>query len=288
MSKRLYFMAAPLVAAHLLMASAASPALAEDTPTADTVVATVNGTAITLGHMMLVRADLPAQYQQLPDDVLFQGILDQIVSQTLLEQSLTGDVPAAVRLATENEHRSLMAAEAIRNLIATGLTDEAVKAAYDEKYAGDPGKEYHAAHILVETEDEAKALIAQLQEGADFATLAKEHSTGPSGPSGGDLGWFGTGQMVPEFEEAVIALEPGAFTLAPVQTQFGWHVIILHESRAAEAPALDDVRDEIESELQTQLVEKRIEELRSTAAIDQAAESSFDPAILKDPSLLEN
>ena len=288
MSKRLYFMAAPLVAAHLLMASAASPALAEDAPTADTVVATVNGTAITLGHMMLVRADLPAQYQQLPDDVLFQGILDQIVSQTLLEQSLTGDVPVAVRLATENEHRSLMAAEAIRNLIATGLTDEAVKAAYDEKYAGDPGKEYHAAHILVETEDEAKALIAQLQEGADFATLAKEHSTGPSGPSGGDLGWFGTGQMVPEFEEAVVALEPGAFTLVPVQTQFGWHVIILHESRAAEAPALDDVRDEIESELQTQLVEQRIEELRSTAAIDQAAESSFDPAILKDPSLLEN
>ena len=288
MSKRLYFMAAPLVAAHLLMASAASPALAEDTPTADTVVATVNGTAITLGHMMLVRADLPAQYQQLPDDVLFQGILDQIVSQTLLEQSLNGDVPVAVRLATENEHRSLMAAEAIRNLIATGLTDEAVKAAYDEKYAGDPGKEYHAAHILVETEDEAKALIAQLQEGADFATLAKEHSTGPSGPSGGDLGWFGTGQMVPEFEEAVVALEPGAFTLVPVQTQFGWHVIILHESRAAEAPALDDVRDEIESELQTQLVEQRIEELRSTAAIDQAAESSFDPAILKDPSLLEN
>ena len=288
MSKRLYFMAAPLVAAHLLMASAASPALAEDTPTADTVVATVNGTAITLGHMMLVRADLPAQYQQLPDDVLFQGILDQIVSQTLLEQSLNGDVPVAVRLATENEHRSLMAAEAIRNLIATGLTDEAVKAAYDEKYAGDPGKEYHAAHILVETEDEAKALIAQLQEGADFATLAKEHSTGPSGPSGGDLGWFGTGQMVPEFEEAVVALEPGAFTLVPVQTQFGWHVIILHESRAAEAPTLDDVRGEIESELQTQLVEQRIEELRSTAAIDQAAESSFDPAILKDPSLLEN
>ena len=288
MSKRLYFMAAPLVAAHLLMASAASPALAEDAPTADTVVATVNGTAITLGHMMLVRADLPAQYQQLPDDVLFQGILDQIVSQTLLEQSLNGDVPVAVRLATENEHRSLMAAEAIRNLIATGLTDEAVKAAYDEKYAGDPGKEYHAAHILVETEDEAKALIAQLQEGADFATLAKEHSTGPSGPSGGDLGWFGTGQMVPEFEEAVVALEPGAFTLVPVQTQFGWHVIILHESRAAEAPTLDDVRGEIESELQTQLVEQRIEELRSTAAIDQAAESSFDPAILKDPSLLEN
>ena len=105
MSKRLYFMAAPLVAAHLLMASAASPALAEDTPTADTVVATVNGTAITLGHMMLVRADLPAQYQQLPDDVLFQGILDQIVSQTLLEQSLTGEVPAAAeQLAVGGEH----------------------------------------------------------------------------------------------------------------------------------------------------------------------------------------
>ncbi|MDU8927870.1 peptidylprolyl isomerase [Alisedimentitalea sp. MJ-SS2] len=284
MSKRLSFMAAPLVALALSMA----PAGAGEGPGADSVVATVNGTEITLGHMLLVRADLPPQYQQLPDDVLFDGILSQLVSQTLLEQSLKGDAPRNVRLALANERRSLLAAEAISVALSDRMTEEAIMAAYSAKYEGSPGKEFHASHILVESENEAKALISRLEGGADFATLAKEHSTGPSGPSGGDLGWFGvTRRMVPEFQAAVDVMEIGSVS-APVETEFGWHVIMLIETRLAEAPPLEEVRGEIEADLQAALIEEHIATLETTAKIDRSAESSFDPAILKDLSLLEN
>ncbi|MDQ2090379.1 peptidylprolyl isomerase [Marimonas arenosa] len=283
MSKQLFFLAGPILALGLSTA----PIAAEDAPTADSVVATVNDTEITLGHMILVRDNLPEQYKQLPDDVLFNGILEQIISQTLLQQSLDGYEPKAVRLAVENERRALLAGEAIEEMLAEVLTEDQVQMAYSEKYAGDPGKEYRASHILVETEDEAKALIEELEGGADFAALAKEKSTGPSGPSGGDLGWFGEGRMVPEFETAVTALEVGQVS-DPVNTQFGWHVILLNETRIAEAPPLESVRAAIEEELQTEMVEGHIEGLRGEAKIDQADESRFDPAILKDLTLLEN
>lgn len=282
MSKQLFFLAAPVLALGL----ATAPLLAEDAPTADSVVATVNGTQITLGHMILVRENLPAQYRQLPDDVLFDGILEQIVSQTLLQQSLDGYEPKSVRLALENERRALLAGEAIEKMLAEALTEDQIQSAYAEKYSDNPGEEYRAAHILVETEDAAKALIAQLEGGADFAALAKQHSTGPSGPSGGDLGWFGKGAMVPEFETAVLALKPGQVS-EPVKTQFGWHVVILNEVRIPEAPPLADVRAEIESELQAKLVEDHVTGLRGQAVIDPTGQSSFDPAILKDLSLLE-
>jgi peptidyl-prolyl cis-trans isomerase C len=116
--------------------------------------------------------------------------------------------------------------------------------------------------------------------------LAKEYSTGPSGPSGGDLGWFGTGRMVPEFENAVVALDVDEVS-DPVKTDFGWHVIKLFETRSAEIPAFDGVRREIEGDLQEQLVEDHIKALKVQAEIDRSAESSFDPAILKDITLLE-
>ena len=284
MSKRLSFLAVPLVA----LLSLGQPALAEDAPSLASVVATVNGAEITLGHMMLVHNELPKQYRDLPADVLFKGIVDQLVHQTLLEQSLKGAVPKRVDLAVDNERRSLMAAEAVQGVLAGAMTEEAIQKAYEEKYtAAEPSREYRASHILVETEEAAQALIEELNGGADFAALAKEHSTGPSGPSGGDLGWFGTGRMVPEFETAVVALEVEGVS-PPVKTDFGWHVIKLFETRLAEAPALEAVRGEVASELQNQLVEARIKALAETAEIDRTAETSFDPEILKDTSLLEN
>ena len=283
MSKRLSFLAAPMLALFTL----GQPALAEDAPSLDAVVATVNGTEITLGHMAQALNELPPQYRDLPPDILFKGITDQLVHQTLLQQSLTGETPKWIELALENQRRALLSAEAIQAVLADEMTDEAVKQAYEAKYAAEePAKEYRASHILVETEEKAKELIEELNGGADFAALAKEHSTGPSGPSGGDLGWFGTGRMVPEFENAVVALEEGAVS-DPVKTDFGWHVIKLFETRMAEAPKLEDVRSQIEAELQNQLVEKRLEALAETAEIDRSAESSFDPAILNDPKFLE-
>src|SRR5690606_27065309 len=128
-------------------------------------------------------------------------------------------------------------------------------AAYDARYgSATPETEYKASHILVETEEAAADLVKQLADGADFATLARDNSTGPSGPNGGDLGWFGTGMMVKPFEDAVVALEPGEIA-GPVQTDFGWHVIKREETRLKDAPDFAAVKDELADELQRKTVE---------------------------------
>jgi len=282
MQKRLNFLSAAAVG--LVMAF---PVAAQDTPTADTVVATVNGTDITLGHMIVARATLPEQYQQLPDDILFRGILDQLVQQTALSQTLDSELPARIALSLENERRSLMAGEAIEGVLVEITTEAAIQAAYDEKYSNvEQAEEYNASHILVETEEEALALKAQLDGGADFATLAKEKSTGPSGPQGGALGWFGSGMMVPAFEAAVIALAPGAVS-DPVQTQFGWHVITLNETRKTSAPSLDEVREELTQEVQKAAVELHINGVVEGAEVDRSASEAIDPTVLKQLDLVE-
>ena len=276
------------LATLILAGSMALPSAAQDAPSSDTVVATVNGTDITLGHVIVAFASLPQQYQQIPPSELFPGIVTQLIQQTALAQSFTGEISTATRLSLDNEERSLMAAEAVEVVMRDSVTDEQVKAAYDEQYAsGNAGEEYNASHILVATEEEALALVQELADGADFATLAMEKSTGPSGPSGGELGWFGSGMMVPDFEAAVIALEVGNVS-QPVETQFGWHVIKLNDSRVIDAPALDDVRDEILLELQQASVTVHIGELVDAAEVDRLDLTDFDVNQISNFDLLRN
>ena len=264
-----------------LAAAVALPVTAQDEPSVDTVVATVNDTEITLGHMLVARASLPQQYQQLPDDVLFQGILDQLVQQTALADSFTGELPPRVTLSIENETRSLTAGEAIEGVMAEDVSDEELQAAYDAQFKdAEPEKEFNASHILVETKEEADAIKVELDGGADFAEVAKEKSTGPSGPGGGSLGWFGPGMMVPEFEEAVAGMEAGGVS-EPVETQFGWHVIKLNETRTGEAPALEDVREELETQVRQTKVQEAIESLTEAAEVDRSAAEGIDPTVLK-------
>lgn len=130
--------------------------------------------------------------------------------------------------------------------IAPTITEEDVKQRYEKEVSGvEPQKQISARHILVETEEEAKAIITELEGGKDFVELAKEKSTGPSGPNGGDLGFFGEGQMVPEFEAAAFALEINGVTKEPVKTQFGWHVIKKEAERDAPVPTLEESSGEI-------------------------------------------
>ncbi|WP_127112983.1 peptidylprolyl isomerase [Shimia sediminis] len=283
MSKHLRIFRSVAVAAMLC-----GPAIAQEAPTATSVMATVNGVEITLGQMILVRDALPDQYKSLPDDVLFNGILDQIVQQTVLSQSLTGDEPAAIAMALENEHRLLRAGEAINQILEAGVPEDAVNAAYEAQYVtGYSGPtEYNASHILVEEEEKAIALRTILLDGADFAETAKVESTGPSGPSGGLLGWFGPGEMVPAFEQAVSTLDVGQIS-EPVKTQFGWHLIILNDSRVRAAPALDEVRTQLVNELQQQLVDEEIARLTETADVDRSTAEAVDPALLKQTGLLD-
>ncbi len=298
------------ISAVALCLALAAPAVAQDTATTsegaeagaaaeagtetaggaadvNTVVATVNGTEITLGHVIAVRESLPQQYQQMPDDVLFDGIIDQLVQQTVLAQADEDGDSLRTRLGVENQQRMMRAGETVEKIAAAAVTEEAVQNAYEAAYGeGSGAMEYNASHILVETEEEAQAIVEELEGGADFAELAKEKSTGPSGPNGGELGWFGKGMMVPDFENAVTELEDGAIS-APVQTQFGWHVIKLNESRQKAAPKLEEVRGQIEQQVQQQAIAEEIEKLTEAAEVTRMSTTEIDAALLRQSELLE-
>lgn len=275
------------VASTALALVLALPARAEDAPTADTVVATVNGTAITLGHMIVARESLPEQYKSLPADVLFKGILDQLVQQTALEQSMEGTLTKRDSLQLENDKRSYVSSRALEGVVLSAVTDAALQAAYDERFKDfAPQTEYHAAHILVASEDKAKELLAELEGGADFATLARANSTDTgSGANGGDLGWFGLGMMVKPFEEAVVAAEVGK-VMGPVKTDFGYHLILVQETRLAEKPTLDDIRDELASGIEQKAIEAHVAEVTKAATVEKPGEG-IDPAVLSDLTLLD-
>lgn len=263
----------------------AGPVLAEG-ETAATVVATVNGTEITLGHMIALRESLPPQYQTLPDDVLFRGILDQLIQQETLKQA-TGDLSVRHSVTLENEQRGYISGVAIERVVAEAVTDEALQAAYDARFKdAAPQTEYNAAHILVETEEEAEKLKADLAGGADFAELAKAHSTDTgSGAAGGDLGWFGLGVMVKPFEDAVVGATVGEVT-GPIATDFGFHLILVKETRVAEQPTLDMVRDELAAEIENAAITAKIDELTQGATITREGEG-LDPELLKNSSLID-
>ncbi len=260
-------------------------ATAEDI-TANTVLAIVNGKEITLGHMISTRLSLPERYQDLPDEVLFEGILEQLIQQTVLSQAM-GELSRRTELQLENEHRALIAGEKIDAIVTAAVTDEALQAAYDAEYANaEPTVEYNASHILVETEEKAAELVTMLAEGAVFAEMAREYSTGPSGPNGGALGWFGPGMMVKPFEDAVMVLEVGQIS-PPVQTQFGWHVLILNEIRDQGAPPLEEVRDDLAATLENDAIESAVKGLMAVADITRTDLEGIDTATLRQAELLE-
>lgn len=268
-----------------LTAVLAGPALAEG-ETADTVVATVNGTKITLGQMIALKESLPAEYQSLADDVLFKGIYDQLIQQEILAQSVTTLGPRAAAT-LENQKRGYISGLAIDAVVKAAVTDEALQKAYDERFKDyKPQTEYNAAHILVGTKEEADAIKAELAGGADFAELAKAKSTDTgSGANGGDLGWFGLGMMVKPFEDAVVAAKVGEVS-DPVQSEFGYHLILVKETRVAEQPTLDQMRDELAAEVENAAINAKIEELTKGATLTREGET-LDPAILKKTDLID-
>ena len=287
MAKAMRFLASAALTAGLALPVWTAPALAQDTPTAETVVATVNGTAITLGHMIVAREALPEQYKALPADVLFKGIMDQLVQQTALEQSMEGKLTRRDMLHLDNEKRGYVSARALEAVVMGAVTDEALQAAYDARFKdAAPQTEYNAAHILVADEAKAKELLAELEAGADFAELAKTNSTDTgSGAVGGDLGWFGLGMMVKPFEEAVVAAEVGKVA-GPVQSDFGFHLILVKETRLAAQPTLDDIRDELAAEIEQKAIEAHVAEVTAAAKVEKPGEG-IDAALLGDLGLLD-
>ncbi len=245
-------------------ATAAAPAVE------GAIVATVNNSPITLDELNVYSSQRKAQAgnEQANSE---EAILNELISLELMRQDAVSkglNKQPIVIAALDQQTRTALAGVAIKDFMANNpVTDEAAQALYDEQI-GVAGKEYNARHILVADEETANGVIELLDSGSDFSELAKEKSTGPSGPSGGKLGWFGADQMVKPFSEATAALEKGAYTKKPVQTQFGWHVIILDDVRDSTPPPFDEVKDRIKMLLANQQLQQHIESMKSGATID--------------------
>lgn len=264
----------------------ATAATAQEEVTADTVVATVGETEITLGEILIAKQNLPQQYAQFPNELLFDGLVDQLVQQQLLADSLTEE-PAQIAKIIKHETRTLRANAVISEIANTSVTEDDIAAAYEERFANaEEIPEFRASHLLVETEEDAAAAKARIDAGEAFADVARDVSTGPTGPNGGDLGWFGKGAMVPEFENQITTLEIGGVS-DPFETQFGWHVATLVETRAQPQPTLDDMRRQIAGELQEAAITARLDELAANATVVEPEEGQFDPNLLDRLDLLE-
>ncbi len=231
-------------------------------------VRTVNGVDIDKRTIDLY---IETRTQQLPDQVSAEeraALLDELTDIYLITtQDRAAEIANDPRVLAQAElqYRSLLAQAVAADFLATNAaTDEEIFEEYAKQLELQPAKQYKARHILVETQSDAIAIIGELDEGANFEELAKSRSTGPTGPNGGDLGWFSPERMVQPFSDAVIALEDGSYSEEPVQTQFGWHVILREESRDNEPPPLDSVRDAVKQRVEQLKLQQYIDGLRST------------------------
>lgn len=267
----------------------APPAVAEVTgaPRADSVVAVVNGEAITLGQMIAMKEGLQGGAGDLPDVALWDLMLDQMIRQTAVAQVTAQSLTPRDRAMLELDRRGYLSAATLERVAKPEPTEDELRAVYDAAFgSGDsPKTEYSAAHILVATEDEAKAVAEELAGGADFAALAAEKSTDNSAANGGDLGWFTAEMMVEPFAKAVEALEPGQVS-APVQSQFGWHVIHLNETREQTPPEFEQIREQLATQVRRNRVDAEIERLVSAASIEKT--EGLAPELLNRTELLDN
>jgi peptidyl-prolyl cis-trans isomerase C len=266
------------VAAFLL-----APLTALRAEDADPVVARANGVDIHQSDLAFAEEEIGSNMPQMgPDqkrDYLITYLADVIVLSQAAEQQKLNDRDDVKRRLTFDRDRVLMEA-LLQNTGKAALTDDAMHKVYDEAVKQMANEqEVHARHILVATEDEAKAIEAELKKGADFATLAKEKSKDPGAAEGGDLGYFTKDQMVPEFSEAAFKLDKGQIS-DPVHTQFGWHIIKVEDKRTKPTPTFDEVKTQIENYVAHRAQAELVDNLRKTAKIER-----LDQPAAPDPSL---
>src|SRR5690242_16774576 len=241
-------------------------------PPGTAVVARVDGTELHLSDVEAAQQSLPPQVQKMPLAQIYPMLLDRLVDGMLIAEAgrkahLDQDPEVQTRL---KRYEDRLIQEAYLNkAIKDAETEDQLKARY-ETFAKEKGgrEEVHARHILVKTEPEANAIIAELDKGADFAELAKEHSTDPGGKSGGDLGYFGHDDMVKEFADAAFAVPPGQYTKTPVKSEFGWHVIKVEDHRVSTPPSFDEARKEVSQLVAHDVVDAKLKELRSTSKVE--------------------
>lgn len=278
------------VLAGFLLGAAPAYVLAQDTSEAtteedDPVVAVVDGTPILFSDVTTYAFSLPPQYRQAFNQI-FPYLVQRLIDLALIDKAAKADGLADDQEVQDRVQKltvEVMREVYMERFLAGEVSPEEVEARYQTYLEENPPEEeVHARHILLESEEEAREVIAQLDEGADFAALAEEHSTGPSAAQGGDLGYFTGQQMVPNFAEAAFALEPGSYTKDPVQTEFGWHVILVEDKRTKSPPTFEQLEPQLKQELQGAAVESHLAGLRADAdieVIDRAQPQANAPAM---------
>lgn len=252
-------------ATSVITPTGSSATVADTSP----VLATVNGTPITQNTLNFhqQQRNMRRSGDPIGQDQLLQEIINlELMHQQAQQSGLDRRPEIAIQLA--HQRRGFLASVAAQQYASEHpVTEEAVRALYDEHF-GTAEQEFKARHILVENEALARQIIGTLDEGGDFVALAKEHSTDPMGANGGDLGWFAPGQMVKPFADATAQLEPGHYSREPVQTQFGWHVILLEDRRETTPPAYEDLRGQLQMMAQNQQLQQYLEQLQQEASIE--------------------
>jgi peptidyl-prolyl cis-trans isomerase C len=261
-----------LAAAALGCSVSAGSVLAQTDP--DPVLATVNGQPIHMSDVKEATASLPPQARMMQPQQLYPMLLEQLIDARalLIQAQRTGldkdpDVQRAMQAAQDRALESAL----LNKVVRPQVTDEAVKARYDEQVAGKTGEtEVHARHILVPDEATAKKIIAELKKGADFAALSKEYSKDPgAAKQGGDLGYFKKTDMVPEFSAVAFSLKDGEVSPTPVKTQFGWHVIQVIEHRSSQPPSFDQQKDELRQQMVQAAVQTEIKQVRGAVKVEK-------------------
>jgi len=240
---------------------------------ADPVVAKVDGQPIHLSDLQAAAQDIPAGAHKMPTATLYPMLLAQMIDGRVLaiearKAGLQNDPAVQRQIAAATER--VLATAVLGKMIGPTLTDDALRARYQHDIAGKTGAdEVHARHILVDNEDLAKKIIADLKKGGDFAALAKEYSKDPGSDHSGDLGFFKQDEMVPEFAAAAFAMQPGQVSDTPVHTQFGWHVIQVLERRHSEAPTFEQAHDELRQRVVQEGVQKALADARSRVTVEE-------------------
>lgn len=253
-------------------AATKAPAAAQPAPfTVPDPVAVVNGKPISKTafdqYAQQLRGKAKVDSAEASKSLVDQLVMEELLVQEAGKQKLADD--PQIKQQMEMVQRNLLASTVVRRMLsANAPSEEAIKKEYDTAVAAMKGKEYKASHILVDSEDKAKEVIAELKKGGNFAELAKAKSTDSSKDNGGDLGWFTPSMMVPPFAEAVAKMEKGKTSEQPVQTPFGWHVILLEDVRDATPPSMDELKPQIAQMLQSKLVNDYLEKLKSGAKIE--------------------
>ncbi len=239
----------------------------------DKVIAIVDGVEIKQSGITQATEAIGPNLAQIPE-----GERKEVLTKVLIDTHLLASAAKAAGIEDSEDFKRQMNWMRLRALreayvdqkVNTKLSDEEMKARFDELSKDiKPEQEIRARHILVKTEDEAKKIVTELDGGADFAELAKTKSTGPSGANGGDLGFFGRGRMVPEFDKAVFEMKPGEHSKTPIKTQFGWHVIKMEESRDKPLPPFEQVKEQLRGAMQAEKLQKVLDGLRAKAKIER-------------------